>query len=467
MKILTPNSMKHRLLLCCLLPFVSLAAPTQPNLIFLMADDCTYTDLGVYGGQAFTPNLDRLARQGMRFDNCWQTAPMCAPTRMNILTGTYPVKSGAYPNHSQVDPEIKSVFHFLKPVGYRIAMSGKTHISPRTVFDFEYYSVNKDPDFTVVRKFIRECQNTDTPFCLFLMSNHPHDPWDAGDPTRYPPDQLELPPHWVDTPETRDCYSRYLAEITEFDREVGQTMTLLDQEGLADDTALMVASEQGSAFPFAKWTCYAEGLRSGMIVRWPGQIKPDATSQAMVEYSDILPTLLSIAAVEPTPSIQGKSFLPVLRGETNFHKNYTFGIHTSTGIKCSTQPFGIRSVRDQRYSYIRNLHPNNRFQNVINNNPDAEYYPSWKMNAAQGNTKAAAKILRYEQRPAEELYDRKLDPLELNNLADLPEYTSKKEELSQQLDSWMRQQGDQGCITEENAAEHYATWYREKLGLPD
>lgn len=442
------------------------AVANPPNLVYVMADDCTYTDLGVYGGQAYTPNLERLAVQGMRFNNCWQSAPMCAPTRMNILTGLYPVRSGAYPNHSQVRPGTRSIVQHLKPQGYRLALVGKSHISPRKIFDFEYISENKNPDLQAAEKFVRECAEAGTPFCLLIMSKHPHDPWDSGDPSRYPPAKLKLPPHWVDTPETRDCFSRYLAEITVFDRQVGQTMELIESAGISSNTLLIVTSEQGSVFPYAKWTCYAEGLRSGMLVRWPGRIKAGIQSDALVEFADILPTQLEAVGVTAAEPLDGKSFLPVLLGKADEHKQYTFGIHTTTGIKDSELPFGIRSVRDKRYSYIRNLHPENRFQNVINNKPTAEYFPSWRKRAAEGDADAAAKVLRYDRRPPEELYDRKADPLELRNLVGNPEYTGIKERLSAQLDEWMERQGDLGRATEENAADHYADWNRKKLGLP-
>ena len=437
-----------------------------PNLVYVMADDCTYTDLGIYGGQAYTPNLEKLAEQGMKFSNCWQSAPMCAPTRMNILTGLYPVRSGAYPNHSQVRPGTKGIIQYLKPLGYRLALAGKSHISPRKIFNFEYIKENQDPDFPMIGKFVRDCAEAGTPFCLLVMSNHPHDPWDSGDPSRYPPKALKLPPHWVDTPETRDCYSRYLAEVTVFDGEVGQTMELLEEAGVADNTLMIVTSEQGSVFPYAKWTCYAEGLRSGMLARWPGKIKPGAQSDALVEFTDILPTQLEAVGFQPLEKLDGKSFMPVLLGETDKHKQYTFGIQTTTGIKNAEVPFGIRSVRDSRWSYIRNLHPENSFQNVVNNNPKAEYFPSWRKRAESGDADAAAKVARYDRRPPEELYDRDVDPLELNNLINNPEYAAVKARLSARLDEWMKEQGDLGCATEESAADHYADWYRRRLGLP-
>ena len=133
--------MKH-IPLFALLIAVTIAASShaaeKPNLVFIIADDCTYLDMGVYGGQAKTPALDQLASEGMQFSRCFQAAPMCSPTRHNIYTGIYPVKSGAWPNHTRVYPGTKSIAHYLGEAGYRVALSGKTHIGPKASFPFEY-----------------------------------------------------------------------------------------------------------------------------------------------------------------------------------------------------------------------------------------------------------------------------------------------------------------------------------------
>ena len=130
------------------------AEPEKPNFVFVIADDCTYRDIGCYGGQAHTPNIDRLAGEGMRFTDCFQAAPMCSPTRHNIYTGLYPVKSGAYPNHTFAKPGTKSVVHYLQPLGYRVALSGKRHINPPEVFPFEYLAaVGNNPNFELIDNF--------------------------------------------------------------------------------------------------------------------------------------------------------------------------------------------------------------------------------------------------------------------------------------------------------------------------
>ncbi|MDP6447214.1 MAG: sulfatase-like hydrolase/transferase, partial [Pirellulaceae bacterium] len=241
------------------------------NFVFIIADDCTFRDVGCYGGQAKTPNIDRLATTGMRFTQCFQAAPMCSPTRHNIYTGQYPVKTGAYPNHTYVKEGVKSIAHYLKPLGYRVALSGKTHIAPRSAFPFEY-SGGKNPDMTAIDKLFGECEKSDTPFCLFACSNEPHSPWNKGDASAYPAKDVKLPIYIADTPVVREAFRHYLAEITYFDGQVGEILQLLERHQLDDNTLVIVVSEQGNSFPFAKWTCYDHGLQSAMIARWPGKV---------------------------------------------------------------------------------------------------------------------------------------------------------------------------------------------------
>lgn len=181
-------------------------AAEKPNIVFMIADDCTYLDMEIYGGQAKTPNLAKLAAEGLQFSRCFQTAPMCSPTRHNIYTGLYPVRSGAWPNHTRVYDGTKSIGHYLKDAGYRVALSGKTHISPPASFPFEYSNEFKGANphaenpYPILKKLIRESKKKDAPFCILACSNEPHSPWNKGDPGAYPPSSLRLPPTWVDTP---------------------------------------------------------------------------------------------------------------------------------------------------------------------------------------------------------------------------------------------------------------------------
>ena len=422
----------------------------NPNFVFIIADDCTFRDIGCYGGQAKTPNIDRLANEGMRFTRCFQAAPMCSPTRHNLYTGIYPVKSGAYPNHTFVKDGIKSVVHYLKPKGYRVALSGKTHINPRTSFPFEYSTKGNNPDLDKIDQLFEDSVKEKTPFCLFACSNEPHSPWDKGNQSDYDPQKIKLPPYFVDTPETREAYCKYLAEIGYYDWQVGQILKKLDKHGLKEDTLVVVVSEQGSGFPFAKWTCYENGLQSAMVVRWPGKIKAGSRTSAMVEYVDVLPTFLDAAKFNIPKVLEGQSFLPVLLGNKHAHKKYVYGLMTTKGINNGSENYGIRSVRDERYKYIWNFTPDVEFQNACT---QSMVFKSWIKKAHSGDADAKDKVNRYQWRPEIEIYDLEKDPYEWNNLAGKSEVKTIQQRLSNALKKWMKSQGDLGQETEMAALE--------------
>ena len=422
----------------------------SPNLVFIIADDCTFRDIGCYGGQARTPHIDRLATQGMRFERCFQAAPMCSPTRHNIYTGLYPVKSGAWPNHTRAYPHVKSIVHYLRPLGYRITQTGKTHVNPQEVFPFENFGGGKNPDMKYIDRLFAETADGGKPFCLFACSNEPHSPWNKGDAAAYPPAKVKLPPYIVDTPRVREDFSKYLAEITYYDSQVGEILELLDKHGLGNNTLVMVVSEQGNAFPFAKWTCYDHGLQSAMVVRWPGRVKAGAVSDAMVEYVDVTPTFIAAAGGQVVKGLDGKSFLPVLTGETKRHKEHVFGIMTTRGIINGTDAFAIRSVRDERYKLILNLNYESKFTNACTKMP---LFQSMVAKASAGDATAKKLVRAYHHRPAIELYDMEKDPLEMKNLADKTGSKIHIKRLRAKLDAWMKSQGDKGVETELKAIE--------------
>jgi uncharacterized sulfatase len=434
------------------------AEAEQPNIVFMIADDCTFRDIGCYGGQAHTPHIDGLADHGMKFTRCFQAAPMCSPTRHNIYTGLYPVKSGAYPNHTRVDPGTKSVVQYLGDLGYRVAQSGKKHVGPPSVFAWENLGSGNNPDFNAVDQFIGDCQQQTKPFCLLLCSNEPHSPWNKGDASRYPADQIELPAYFVDTPETRDAMSRYLAEITYYDEQVGEAIGLLKKHRVTNNTLVVVVSEQGSSMPFAKWTCYDNGLQSALIAKWPGKIKPASVNPAMIEYVDLLPTFIEAAGGTPDESLDGKSLMPVFAGNTS-HKAYVFGEMTTRGIINGSDHFGIRSVRSETYKYIWNFTPEVEFQNAETKSAE---FKSWRAKADAGDAHAAELVSRYTRRPAVELYDVEKDPLEMNNLADQPGFETVMQELRDELQRWMTACGDQGQATELKAHERMQSERQEK-----
>ena len=434
---------------------VSSSAQSKPNIVFMLADDCSSWDLGVYGNKdSKTPTIDQLAKEGMRFTKCYQASPMCSPTRQNILTGLSPFRSGAYPNHTNVNRDVKSIGHYLKPLGYRVALGGKQHYGPPENFPIEYLGQVKgqdqDPDFNNIEIFLKDVSTNKQPFCLFVCSNQPHSPWNHGDTTLFDKNKLKLPPFYADLPKTRNAFRNYLAEINYLDGQVKQALDLLEKYHLSENTIFVFASEQGNSLPFAKWTCYNVGLKSALIVRWPKKIKPNTVSNALVEYSDITPTFIDIAGGAPIDSLDGSSLVPVLTSQKTEHKQYTYGQMTTRGIYDGSEYYPIRSVSNGKYRYIINPTPDVQFKNT---NTIAPFFKEW-VKDAKTNPRTKELVQKYNYRPLEELFDDEADPYNERNLIDDAKLASTKNELKKQLASWMKHTGDRGILTELMSLEH-------------
>ncbi len=426
----------------------------KPNLVLFLADDCSYYDLGCYGSpDSKTPTIDNFATQGIRFSKAYQSAPMCSPTRHNLYTGLWPVKTGAFPNHTMAKEGTLSIIQHLKPAGYQVALIGKSHVQPKSVFPWDLYSPlteSNDINFAAVDSFINVCNSRHQPFCLFVTSNQPHTPWNKGNPDLFDPAKIKLPPYYVDIPETRTQFCKYLAEINYMDNEFSTLLGKLDKYKIADKSVVVYLSEQGNSLPFAKWTCYDVGVHSACLVRWPGVIKPQSKSDALVEYIDILPTFLEIAGVKPLAPIDGKSLLPLLTGKAKEHKQYTFSLQTTRGIFDGSDFYGIRSVADKKYRYIVNLTPEVKFQNTETIKP---LFKKWQ---EKGKTDANAKWIteKFQHRPAVELYDLENDKYCMKDIANVPGNKAILERMDKVLREWMASCGDKGQATEMEALEH-------------
>ncbi|MGZ0171431.1 MAG: sulfatase family protein [Planctomycetales bacterium] len=438
----------------CLTTIPRATAQETPNLLLFMADDMTFTDLGCYGNpDVKTPHIDRLATQGVRFKRCYNAAPTCSPLRQSLFTGLYPVRNGAHPNHSQVFEGVKSLPHYLKPLGYRVAIVGKRHEAPASAFPFEMLGGShgdggKTPDgadlpLDRAREFI--LRDRQQPWCLVVTSNQPHTPWNRGDASKYDPSKLTIPTYLVDTPVLRDALSRYYAEITYMDGQVGTMLQHLKELNLEQNTVVVWLSEQGSQLPFGKWTCYDTGIHAAAVLRWPGTVKPGSGSNALISYVDVVPTFVELAGGAAT-DVDGKSIVPLLRGETDRHNDVVFSVNTTRGIYHGSEAYGIRSATDGRWLYIRNLHSDNEFQNMVTYRDPV--FASWK--AAESDF-ARSRVNSYVRRASEELYDLASDPWCLTNLATAYPQPVAIETLSAQMDAWMKQQGDLGDATERTA----------------
>ncbi len=422
--------------------FTTRAYKDKPNIVLFLADDQSIDDVGCYGNNAVrTPNIDRLAEEGLRFKLAFTPTSMCSPSRSALYTGLYPHRNGCHPNHSSIKPGVKTLPHYLKPLGYRVALAGKTHIKPREQFPFEYMGLKDER----IEKFMTLAR--DKPFCLVVASHEPHGPHKQGG---YKPGQIPVPPYKVDTPQTRQQLANYYTDIDLLDKEVGGVLGLLKKHNLEQNTLFVYASDHGYNI-FAKWSCYDAGLHVPFIVRWPGRVKAGTITDAMVSFVDVLPTFIEAAGGKSPGDIDGRSFLPVLLGRKKKHHDVVFGAHTTRGI-ISGRAYPIRSVRTRTHQYIRNLNPEGMFQCVSTHGRNYKeindgVWGSWK-EKARTDTFAAERVRMYQHRPAEELYDLTKDPHELKNIATDPAQQKLLASLRKKLDAWMKQQGDSGMEAE-------------------
>lgn len=442
------------LLLTSLLTLANGAESERPNFLIIMADDCTYNDLPLYGGQnAKTPNIDALAERGLTFSQAYLASAMCQPCRAELFTGLYPLSNGCSWNHSASRKGTQSLPHHLRPLGYRVGLAGKVHVKPAAAFPFDHVpgfdpSCVRDPtrqhDLADIRDYMSN-EKHDSPFCLVIALVEPHIPWVMGDASQYPPRKLKLPPNLADTPLTREHFADYLAEVTYMDGQVGQILQTLKQSGEEDNTVVLFTSEQGSQFPGCKWTNWNTGVHTALIASWPEHIAEGLRTDALVQYADITPTLIDLAGSDASPDIDGSSFSNVLLGKSDEHREFAYGMHNNLP---EGPRYPIRSITDGRFRYIRNLLPEELYieKHLMGggrlNNP---YWASWVGADPIRQRPVYERVRRYMSRPAEQLYLTTDDPYEMKNLANDKRYADVKTRLRAALDNWMQSQSDPGA----------------------
>ena len=437
-------------------------AAERPNILLILADDCTFSDLPLYGGRnAKTPNIDRLAGEGLTFNHAYVSAAMCQPCRSELYSGQFPLRNGAAWNHSASRPETTSLPHHLRPLGYRVGITGKTHVTPRKAFPFDdvpgfddncVRNPTRPHDLTGIRDYM-SAEKHKEPFCLVVALVEPHVPWVMGDASAYPPEKIQLPPFLADTPETRGNFSRYLAEITYMDGQVGEILGVLEKSGQADNTVVLFSSEQGAQFPGCKWTNWETGVHTAMVARWPGRIAAGKRSDALVQYADVAPTLIELAGgtVEKA-HFDGASFASVLAGKSEKHREFAYSLHNNLP---EGPAYPIRSVTDGRHRYIRNLTPGS--PHVIkwvmgSQKEHNDYWASWMGANPLTQPKVCKLAARALSGPAELLYRLDDDRFNLHDIATEASASAEKKRLTAALDAWLARQHDPGIPVDTPAA---------------
>jgi uncharacterized sulfatase len=442
-----------------LLATIAGAAPAAgnkpPHVVIFLADDLSRNDCTIYnpGCGIRTPNMERVAREGLVFTHAFVASPSCAPSRGALLTGLSPARNGAMFNHTVPERQHRRWPAYFQALGYEVAAIGKVaHYATVQQYGFDHcshFNYHQDDCIDAAITWL-EKRSLAKPLCLFVGSNWPHVPW--PEKTDYQAEAIALPPTQVDTPETRQWRARYAAAVGNADRDLGRVYDAAHRH-LGENLLFLFSSDNGAQFPFGKWNCYEDGTHVPLVAVWPGKVRPGTRTGAMVTWEDLLPTCLEAVGAAAPPAgtgpgqITGRSFLGVLKGEQQGHRDRIFTTHSGDG-KMNNYP--MRSARTREWKYVRNLTPEAEHHTHVDLAAAADgeaYWASWTRKAAT-NAAAAAVVQRYHQRPAEELYEVEKDPYELNNLAGKPEQADRLARFRTELNDWMRSNGDEGLTTE-------------------
>ncbi|MDX2149139.1 MAG: sulfatase [Bryobacteraceae bacterium] len=398
-------------------------ASAAPNIVFLISDDHSWTDLGCYGNRAArTPNLDRLAKQGTRFTHCFVTSPQCSPNRSAIFTGMPAHQTATSRLHAPMPAEQTTFLEGLRERGYFLGAYRKVHQGAEFDKRWDFYRGEKArfSEFFSARP-------KDRPFFLQMGFTDPHRPYPgkAFDPPTNPKDVAV--PRWLpDTPEVRRDLADYLDEIARMDGECGEVLRLLEEQGLERNTMVVFTADNGMPFPpRAKGTLYEYGIRVPLLVRWPGRAAAGVVSNRLVSHVDLPVTWLEAAGAAKPGRMRGVDILngPPRReifSERNWHDNFDL----------------MRAIRTERHKLIYNAMPEKPNRPIS----DLAASPTWGAYQAAGKAGRLSEGQARELAPRRallELYDLERDPDELTNLAEAPEHEAMREELLKRLSAWM------------------------------
>jgi N-sulfoglucosamine sulfohydrolase len=412
-----------------------LAAPrgaTRPNILIFIADDAGARHFGCYGNRAIrTPNIDRLSSQGLTCDKAMLTTSQCSPSRISILTGRYPHATGAEDLHMPMPAEYRTIPGHLREAGYFTGHVGKAHEGLNSDRQFDWY----EKDLESFEKFFDAAGSR--PFFLWFAFHDPHRPYEAKAVTPpHDPQSVSVPPYMADTPDTRADFARYYDEIGRMDASIGRILAVLDNRELAQDTLVVFLSDNGAPFPREKGTVYDAGVRTPLILRWPGVVPEGKRSDALMSVIDLAPTILKLAGVPASDAMQGQSIAEGLREPQRLGRAAAFS--ERNWHDCDEH---IRSVRTARYRLVHNAYIELPFCSPA----DVSTSPSWRDLYALKESRRLAESQRQlfdVPRPEIEFYDTERDPFELENLAARPEHQARIAEHFALLEDWRKATGD-------------------------
>jgi arylsulfatase A-like enzyme len=422
-----------------------------PNILWISCEDLS-PHFDFYGDNSVaTPNLTRLSKEGITYDNVFTTAGVCAPSRCAIITGVnqvtagghnmrtllIPEKTGLPKSYSIVTPDgIKAFPEYLRAKGYYCTNNSKTDyqfVAPPTVWDeisekASWRNRKKGQPFFAVVNFMVTHESQ-----VWMRKNHP---------MHVDPSKVKLPPLYPDTDTVRRDVARFLSNVADLDSLVGILLHELEEDQLTENTIIFFWSDHGDGLPFFKRELYDRGLHVPLVIRFPGKIDAGKRDARLISSIDFAPTVLSLAGIEPPSYMQGKAFL----GKYKANKPNTY-IYAARD-RMDSEYDRVRAVRDTRYKYIRNFHP------------ELPLYQNIEYRLQQGMMKEILQLKEKGElnstqmkwfvptKPAEELYDLSNDPYELNNLATDAKQQATLNRFRKEMDRWLKEAKDLGAVEE-------------------
>ena len=419
-----------------------------PNILWISAEDLS-PDFHCYGDEySITPNLDRFAAQGARFTRAFSTAPVCSPSRCSIITGMYASSVGGHHHRSRIElpADVKCFTEYLRAAGYFCTNNVKTDYNfppPKAAWDQNGRNAHwrNRPDKSKPFFSVFNFTTTHESHAMALEGAGDREVAELSPQERHDPADAKLPAYYPDTPVVRANWARYYDLITAMDKQVQAILDQLEKDGLAENTIVFFWGDHGRCLPRGKRWAYDSGLRVPLIVRWPGKIAPQTVREDLVTLMDLAPTLVSIAGQEVPPQMQGR----VILGEkTQPEPQYVFATRDRMDETFDMQ----RSVRDRRYRYIKNFHPELPYAQPVQYMDMSPIMKEWRRLAAADKLTGAPALFFAKSKPAEELYDLEADPDEVKNLAGLPEHQERLAHMRAALDQWQKDTHDQGLKPE-------------------
>jgi N-sulfoglucosamine sulfohydrolase len=438
-----------------LLSFAGAAASTgqnkRPNILVAIADDHSYWHTSAAGYKAVsTPNIDGVARSGVRFTHSFCSSPSCTPSRGAVLTGQHFWRLREGGNlWSTLPKDIPVYTSLLEAAGYHVGLTGKGW-APGDIKPGGYTRNPAGTDYKDFSAFIA-ARPKDAPFCYWFGSSDPHRPYVKGSALKagFKLENIEVPSWLPDTPEVREDIAEYLLEIQRFDGHVGAILDAIRKAGELENTLVVVTSDNGMPFPRAKTNLYDSGTRMPLAISWPAVVPGGRVVGDFVSHTDFAPTFLQAAGLTPPDDMTGRSLLLLLQSkksgtvETNRDRVFT-GRERHTQMRAGNFGYPMRAVRARDFLYVRNFETDRwpsgdppHFGD-IDNGPSKDFVIDNKDSSHYGKFYE----LSCAKRPAEELYDLRKDPAQQRNLAADRAYAGARAKLSAMLKAEMRRTQD-------------------------